>query len=68
MQIKEIKLTGPEQKEQYCAMCVCWICMRSPRLPPGYEKGSPAAPPPKPEQIQDRRVPTPGTHKKNTRA
>lgn len=43
--------------------------MRSPRLPPDYEKGAPAAPPPKPEQIRDRQERTPETRtkeKKNT--
>lgn len=68
MQIKEIKLTELEGNEQRYA--VCWIinckhviCMRSPLLLPDYEKGAPAAPPPKPEQVLDRQEPTPGTHR-----
>lgn len=38
--------------------------MRSPRLPPDYEKGAPAALPPKPEQIRDRQERTPETRTK----
>lgn len=40
------------------------ICMTSPLLLPGNEKGTPAALPPKPEQIQDLRGPAPGTKAK----
>lgn len=40
------------------------MCMRSPLLLPGNEKGTPAALPPTPEGIQDHRGPTPGTNTK----
>lgn len=39
--------------------------MRSPRLLPRHEKGTPAALPTKPEQIPGRPVPTPGTHREH---
>lgn len=44
------------------------ICVKPPLLLPDYERGTPAAPPPGPEQIQGLQEPTPGNTGTATRA